>query len=612
MVLNTIRRTLQGALLAVKNTLKFMGKGIKHASQKAMEKAKDKAKKMSNKDSMGNTASEIDATLNDKNILKEKSLNRNMREVESEKVNLQQHIDSNETEINKVKMHNHQVELDRQLNIQEQINVGLAQFKADEHIDEMHINDNITEMDLQYRVEENNEDVYKQLMEQEKQKRRREKLAKKTEDKIQEEKSMAQAQAGGYVYSMEEHKAFTNEHIDYENKQRIELVEKKQYEHKYGSEDGFSFRKVKNEMSNNHTSILNAVDKAGMIRNVQYRLNTDNAGIIRLNEKTIVEMACCVKQHLYLEDEQERGNITTCLIGVKGRTNFSVAMLIADPDIVSGFGVVVLKRDKTSEQYVTDLSTKMTKAKMLGLNNYYEFNASKSFLRYAFPSAVCMDYNTGSITTEDKKELNNLQKENNRAYKEIDKWMNEFKKCADGHESPKSQKNPFGNKLGLKNPIVGKFSGLITNYINQARQIGGDTMTCTQRMGIGGGISIPLVDGFVVNIKSGVLLLDECKTREMKKAMEIMLETGVCLVVGVETIDKLSVDMMFYINLVAGVDIFMVGMGMNMGMGISAMSSQLEQVIGCVGDGLGDCHTYMFEDIVKYVDERYYTGNLTA
>lgn len=154
---------------------------------------------------------------------------------------------------------------------------------------------------------------------------------------------------------------------------------------------------------------------------------------------------------------------------------------------------------------------------------------------------------------------------------------------------------------------------VIKPIINKALECGGDTLTLSQTLGIDVGISIPLVAGYIVNISTGVDLLDECKSIEDEKAMQILLETGLCVRVGLQQLFKNIFDIMIYINPSFGVRVFVISAGNSQKATdlISLLANDNEGVMGGVLDGVDMNFVMSIDEKIPFVNSFYYMGALT-
>lgn len=431
-----VSKTLLGIAIAAKNNVVIAAQAIanttKNLAIKTFEKSKTMAYKLTHKKSLGKDIGEINANLNDENRLSHSGNTRNIREAKYNKVDLME--ETNKSNVDNIKIKRREFESNK-IDFNNQINIGIKDMELNNEIEDTIIeNKENSEMlrniydntvSLKERIDSNNEELIKQNIEITNQKKRNIQLEKKYADKKKNVKIMEDLQIQGLQYSREEDLSIRNEDIAYLNKNKVEDEIKRGTVYKYDSKDGFSFYKLKDEISNG-SSIGVAFDKAGMIPNVQYRLDRYGTGIIRVVDKNVVELAKDIETHLLLEDLVEDKKIVPCVYGVKGKTSFSIGILICDTNLKDGFGVILLKRDKEYANYVLDLNKKLSKNFMLE-KSYCKFNASDSFLRQAFPCAICMDYDTGEISEKDIKMLKELERENIIAYMKADRLINKIR-----------------------------------------------------------------------------------------------------------------------------------------------------------------------------------------
>lgn len=439
MLLKALADTALAILIAAKKNAVYIAKGavntVKNLAIKSAKKAKQVAYKLMHKESLGKNPVETTTNLGDINHLGHSGLKRNIRDAKFGKVKIIKETDK--SDVDNIVIQAKKNKLDEDLDIQGQIQKGLREMELSDEIESLSEDNTedgyrarnayVSSIDLKIRTEENNkkiEEQNKELIQQYKRKQDLDNKAKKVNEK---EAKVSAVSMAGMQYSRAEDLKIKNEAIKYENEDRVEEETKKGIAYKYSSKDGFSFYKVKKQINNGCSPML-AIDKAGMITNVQFRLDTKGAGIIRILDKNAVELAMNVKAQLYIESLIVDKMAIPCIIGVKNQTNFSVALLICDDNLKNGFGVAVLKRDKPFSNYVLDLSDTMARSNMLtDGREYYNFSASKSMLRQAFPCAICIDLDTGYMSNEDTEELNMLMKEHIMAYRKLDEIIRRVK-----------------------------------------------------------------------------------------------------------------------------------------------------------------------------------------
>lgn len=422
--------SIAGMAIAVAKNAKFVANSVKSLTAKSIQKAKQIKYKVMHKKSLGNTANEIISNITDTNYMSNDSLNRNIRDIKLDKVELLKN--TNKSDVDNIELKANKNRLNTSIDIQGEIQKGLAGIQVNDEIQSLiedNKKDSITRVanmdasyrDLKIREEKNNRAINEQNKELNRQYKRKQILDDKATRLNKRKDSIDNESLKGIKYSKEEDLHIKNEAIAYENSDRVEEAVKKGIDYKYRSKDGFDFYKVKENISTGDTPV-EALDNAGMIPNVQYRLDMNNAGIIRVLDKNAVEVANNIKAQLFIESLIDNKSAIPCVICIKGKTNFSIALLVCDKDISNGFGAFILKRDKLYDNYILDLNKVMFKSNMLNSNKTYnKFSASKSLLRQAFPCAVCIDLDTGYISEYDKKELDMLKNNNKSAYDNIDK-----------------------------------------------------------------------------------------------------------------------------------------------------------------------------------------------
>lgn len=139
--------------------------------------------------------------------------------------------------------------------------------------------------------------------------------------------------------------------------------------------------------------------------------------------------------------------------------------------------------------------------------------------------------------------------------------------------------------------------GVIKSYIDDIMSTCSDVITLNQRLGVDGGVSIPLIGGIIVNIRSGVVLLEEVDSRQDKKALQILLETGLVLKVELCDLNTVEATIVVYVNLSGDIALFMDG--------------SLGECASILLDGLENSSQYSIKDIPIFVNKYYYIGKLT-
>lgn len=151
------------------------------------------------------------------------------------------------------------------------------------------------------------------------------------------------------------------------------------------------------------------------------------------------------------------------------------------------------------------------------------------------------------------------------------------------------------------------YNGIISDYITKLLSIGSNTLIATQQMGLDVGISIPLDAGFVLNIQSGVEMLNWCNGIEQRKSTEILLDTGVVIVIGIQYLEVAKLEIMLYANRYGRIVAFQTGRCPIIDMSMISKNN----IMSAVFKGLEAMDIYTFDAVEWFVNQNYYCGRLT-
>lgn len=186
---------------------------------------------------------------------------------------------------------------------------------------------------------------------------------------------------------------------------RQEAVLKKE---KANSNSGFNFYKVKDLMEENTMTFVSVVDEVGMVPNVAYNLDYDGNKIIRVHNRNVDDLCINLKQNRVFAKLIEDKTSIVCIVGNPHVTDFEIGILVTDPN----FGAVMFTRYKSPDIYLYDVGDRMIKEKLIGYNQRPDIKLSKSFVKLAFSSAICIDLTHGIMSAEDLEMYDSMCKEN--------------------------------------------------------------------------------------------------------------------------------------------------------------------------------------------------------
>lgn len=178
------------------------------------------------------------------------------------------------------------------------------------------------------------------------------------------------------------------------------------------NKETFSFYTVKDLIIQGAT-LYEALDMAGCYINTKYPLTRQGNQFIRLN--TIEVDNCCtnVDQNMAYEELITTGNAVVMAVSNIEGSVYSIGLLVYN----AAFGIILLKLDRELDSYITNLGKVLRSACNSGVDyNIPRIALSKSFVKVAFTSALCVNILTGIETPEDLEMLAELKKLNPRGY----------------------------------------------------------------------------------------------------------------------------------------------------------------------------------------------------
>lgn len=171
------------------------------------------------------------------------------------------------------------------------------------------------------------------------------------------------------------------------------------------TERTFNFWKVK-EFLNQGLTLQSALVAAGAQKNVEYDLDYQGRSFVWLMDDTLDNACISIKQNMALINAIQTEQAAIVATGWNKRASFSIGSLIYDP----GFGFILIKNDRYSNTYVNhEADILMDSNKINDQLGFDTIALSKTFMKNAVTSAVCINTGRGIETQEDMDLLNQLK-----------------------------------------------------------------------------------------------------------------------------------------------------------------------------------------------------------
>lgn len=151
--------------------------------------------------------------------------------------------------------------------------------------------------------------------------------------------------------------------------------------------------------------------------------------------------------------------------------------------------------------------------------------------------------------------------------------------------------------------MIGQDLDIVRCIVDKAISLGGSTLELSKRLGLDAGVAIPLVDGYIVSISSAIGLVDSCNSLEDRKAMQILLETGLCIRVELQMLEMNIFDAVVYVNNKFGVIVLKIQKNYS--------KPDDEFIINKLFNGINIKATIDIKDKIDFVNKTYYIGALT-
>lgn len=188
-------------------------------------------------------------------------------------------------------------------------------------------------------------------------------------------------------------------------------------------EEEFNFYKVAPLLRDGET-LKKALDVAGCLENVEYKLNYDGATFVRLSDDACDNACCHFLQNMRLEEYiAKTKNAVPLILGYKNQTSFSVGCLIYDKQ----FGFILMKNDKYAQTWPTDAVYEIFNHGYLKDKlGFTKIALSKTFMKLPVPCALCINVEHGVETEEDVQMFRQMKEINPQAAQRCLKALNYF------------------------------------------------------------------------------------------------------------------------------------------------------------------------------------------
>lgn len=187
-------------------------------------------------------------------------------------------------------------------------------------------------------------------------------------------------------------------------------------------DESFNFYKV-GELLKAGKTLKNALLGAGCRENFAYKMDHQGRVFIRLPDEACDNVCFSVKTNMLLRDYIEKGNGFVAAVGFPEQTTLSIAAIIYDRE----FGFMMLKTDRYINTFVDDTILLLNEfGYMNDKLGFDRISLSKTFMKVAVTSAVCINMEVGIETEEDFNQLKQMFQYNKVAWQRFLKALEYF------------------------------------------------------------------------------------------------------------------------------------------------------------------------------------------